>query len=448
MTEQNVVSIEDVRVLVAERQRYDDWLTALEARRAETPARVFDRVFADYGARRAEVLTQLHTHVDGLTALRTQLDQRLEELEGTLAGLEDERAEAMLRTAVGEFDDTRWEEVRAQVEERITSLGQERDGLLSEVEEVRTLLASARVEFAEAPVLEVVDEPVMCGSVEEDLVDTGLNTDADHHQSATEVAAVRAAQSEPGSQAAAQASASAEQQSPLSLLSEADLRDHPGASVAGLDAALRVAVDIGPFGTPPVPAPVIAATPTPAALPVVAPGELRDEESLADVSALFNVPDALPSRSLPAAEINLVGEIPPRPPVPGVDALEVEHDDALALFSDSGAVADPGFVKSLDGIEVDGESGVGRGIGQGAPDVSAATVTPPSSPADPFDDLAFLRSVIDPEGAAPAAPPAPVSGARPASGTAQKTLRCTECGTMNLPTEWYCERCGGELAAF
>jgi uncharacterized OB-fold protein len=29
-----------------------------------------------------------------------------------------------------------------------------------------------------------------------------------------------------------------------------------------------------------------------------------------------------------------------------------------------------------------------------------------------------------------------------------KTLRCTECGTMNLPTEWYCERCGGELAAF
>jgi uncharacterized OB-fold protein len=34
------------------------------------------------------------------------------------------------------------------------------------------------------------------------------------------------------------------------------------------------------------------------------------------------------------------------------------------------------------------------------------------------------------------------------TGDALKTLRCTECGTMNLPTEWYCERCGGELAAF
>ena len=28
-----------------------------------------------------------------------------------------------------------------------------------------------------------------------------------------------------------------------------------------------------------------------------------------------------------------------------------------------------------------------------------------------------------------------------------KTLKCQECGTMNYPTEWYCEKCGGELAA-
>ncbi|HZK78605.1 MAG TPA: zinc ribbon domain-containing protein [Gemmatimonadaceae bacterium] len=27
-----------------------------------------------------------------------------------------------------------------------------------------------------------------------------------------------------------------------------------------------------------------------------------------------------------------------------------------------------------------------------------------------------------------------------------KTLKCPECGTPNYPTEWYCERCGGELA--
>jgi len=29
----------------------------------------------------------------------------------------------------------------------------------------------------------------------------------------------------------------------------------------------------------------------------------------------------------------------------------------------------------------------------------------------------------------------------------RKTLKCTDCGAMNYPTEWYCERCGAELAA-
>jgi hypothetical protein len=28
-----------------------------------------------------------------------------------------------------------------------------------------------------------------------------------------------------------------------------------------------------------------------------------------------------------------------------------------------------------------------------------------------------------------------------------KSLKCAECGAMNFPTEWYCERCGAELAS-
>jgi len=82
-----------------------------------------------------------------------------------------------------------------------------------------------------------------------------------------------------------------------------------------------------------------------------------------------------------------------------------------------------------------------------------------------FDELAFLKSVVGPRsGGSPAAdasaprsgPAAAVQdrvGARregsstPGYAEAAKTLRCGECGTMNAPTEWYCERCGGELAA-
>ena len=29
-----------------------------------------------------------------------------------------------------------------------------------------------------------------------------------------------------------------------------------------------------------------------------------------------------------------------------------------------------------------------------------------------------------------------------------KTLKCPECGAMNYATEWYCEKCGGELSTF
>jgi len=30
----------------------------------------------------------------------------------------------------------------------------------------------------------------------------------------------------------------------------------------------------------------------------------------------------------------------------------------------------------------------------------------------------------------------------------EKTLKCPECGALNYATEWYCERCGGELATY
>jgi hypothetical protein len=35
----------------------------------------------------------------------------------------------------------------------------------------------------------------------------------------------------------------------------------------------------------------------------------------------------------------------------------------------------------------------------------------------------------------------------PAKGSARKSVKCTDCGTLNLPTEWYCEKCGAELTA-
>ena len=78
----------------------------------------------------------------------------------------------------------------------------------------------------------------------------------------------------------------------------------------------------------------------------------------------------------------------------------------------------------------------------------------------PIDELAFLKSVSEDDKNAPS--PRRASGAQfqpddPLDATplapidenapVEKTLKCRDCGTMNLATEWYCENCGAELAA-
>ena len=102
-------------------------------------------------------------------------------------------------------------------------------------------------------------------------------------------------------------------------------------------------------------------------------------------------------------------------------------------------------------------------------------VARPAKPEQSDDELDFLKSVavdqsasLSPQNASddqptaeesvpdsapePSPSVAPVMAAAPARPQASpsnqaKTLKCGECGTLNRPTEWYCERCGAELAA-
>jgi hypothetical protein len=112
-------------------------------------------------------------------------------------------------------------------------------------------------------------------------------------------------------------------------------------------------------------------------------------------------------------------------------------------------------------------------IERGTPPPQMAPAPPPPRPAPPprreapppEDELAFLKSVSEEErkppqrrpsnpgsgGARTAETSAPASTSAATAGktatpTGAKTLKCAECGTLNRPTEWYCERCGGELA--
>ena len=70
-----------------------------------------------------------------------------------------------------------------------------------------------------------------------------------------------------------------------------------------------------------------------------------------------------------------------------------------------------------------------------------------SSAGSPGDDLAFLKAMTIDPARSTAAPRAGERPERAGSATTTKSLKCGECSAMNRPTEWYCERCGAELAA-
>jgi hypothetical protein len=98
--------------------------------------------------------------------------------------------------------------------------------------------------------------------------------------------------------------------------------------------------------------------------------------------------------------------------------------------------------------------------GDGAPDLGESLlnrINQRQSTSNLREDV-DAESLLNSKGPKPAGPkPSPLAAnvtdanpivLRPQGGLERhKTLKCNECGTMNYPTEWYCERCGGELAA-
>jgi hypothetical protein len=79
-----------------------------------------------------------------------------------------------------------------------------------------------------------------------------------------------------------------------------------------------------------------------------------------------------------------------------------------------------------------------------APRPSAFPPAPPPAPAPPSRKKRDTPSGKDSQISAGFSKPVPTPpDSRP---EVNKTLKCPECGTANYPTEWYCERCGGELA--
>jgi hypothetical protein len=180
-------------------------------------------------------------------------------------------------------------------------------------------------------------------------------------------------------------------------------------------------------------------------------GELRSIQKLSEVGSIGDVEpvvtlpvlhdDSSTARDMMAAEQTSSAASP-------VNGQQAEEKSAEASTGSKVSATDVAATASQQGLPFDRAAS-----GQSAP---------VATPAAPVEPPAQARQT---PGAAPASAPTPPGGQRPRTGKTPpfggvaakpkapeprvdqtKTLKCPECGAPNYMTEWYCERCGGELA--
>ena len=122
MTDARARQIEEIEGLLAERRKYEQWLAQLEARKESAPGHVYAKVHGDYLARLTEAQKKLSSESGAVHTLATELERSLAVKERQCTEHSDERAEAELRAAVGEFTDKEWDKLRVKLDSTIAGL--------------------------------------------------------------------------------------------------------------------------------------------------------------------------------------------------------------------------------------------------------------------------------------------------------------------------------------
>jgi hypothetical protein len=143
--------VEAVAALIAERRKFEGWLAALEAKRAETPDHVFFRVRSDYERRLSEILERLRSQASALNERADALNARLAALVDAERASGDRRHEAELRVSVGEFSQKAWEDLLKETADTATRIAAERTTIQAELAEIRELLGGKSAALASSP---------------------------------------------------------------------------------------------------------------------------------------------------------------------------------------------------------------------------------------------------------------------------------------------------------
>jgi len=141
MAEREPVSLDALTGLLKERQRYEEWLAALEQKRAATSDSVYQRVQADYQTRLRDVSSKLAERAGELRENIDALTARLEEVSRQETQQREARQEAELRAAVGEYTDKQWKEIGGAWDKELARLVKEKNAVDAQLNELNRIFA-------------------------------------------------------------------------------------------------------------------------------------------------------------------------------------------------------------------------------------------------------------------------------------------------------------------
>ena len=154
MAEREPVSLDALNGLLKERQRYEEWLAALEEKRAATSDSVYQRVQADYQTRLREVSSKLAERAGELRENIDALTARLEEVSRQETQQREARQEAELRAAVGEYTDKQWKEIGGAWDKELARLVKEKNAVDAQLNELTRIFSlSVKEKQSEAAAL-------------------------------------------------------------------------------------------------------------------------------------------------------------------------------------------------------------------------------------------------------------------------------------------------------
>ena len=135
-------AVSEISALLAERQKYEEWIAALEAKKEQTPAHVFTRVHADYEQRLKAATDKLAAHSGSLGGERSRLEKRIEELDLQIRHRQDERSEIELRAHVGEMTGDEVTEAYRVADDGLAKLNASRSTLAADLAKVTELIGA------------------------------------------------------------------------------------------------------------------------------------------------------------------------------------------------------------------------------------------------------------------------------------------------------------------